>query len=168
MNAFKILVTGAVGSGKTTFVRTASDIDPVTTEAGSQETPGKTQTTVALDYGRLRLDDHMLHLFGTPGQERFNYMWETLSEGVDGMVALVHAGQDDAAARTDHLINTIGRVHAIPPFVVGLTHTDGPGANPSHATDAAFADAAADVMPFDARQTEKTHAVLRRLLSELA
>jgi uncharacterized protein len=93
--ALKIAVVGPLGVGKTTFVTSVSDISPLTTEeplsgpapAGA---PRKSTTTVAMDFGRISLDEHVvLYLFGTPGQERFWFLWDGLVEGALGAIVLV-------------------------------------------------------------------------------
>ncbi|VAW71134.1 putative ATP/GTP-binding protein [hydrothermal vent metagenome] len=88
----KIIFTGPVGAGKTTAISAISDIAPISTEqVATDKTKIKKQhTTVAMDYGSIRLDNgETLHLYGTPGQERFNFMWSLLMEGSIGLVILL-------------------------------------------------------------------------------
>lgn len=99
-SAVKIIIAGPFGVGKTTLVAAISEIPPVTTEApltsasvrldDTDGIPGKTTTTVAMDFGRITLDEHLvLYLFGVPGQSRFWFMWDDIVRGAAGALVLV-------------------------------------------------------------------------------
>ncbi|GAB2547285.1 ATP/GTP-binding protein [Nocardia heshunensis] len=105
-SSVKIVVSGGFGVGKTTFIGAISEIEPLATEAAMTEAaidvddPGrrdqKTQTTVALDFGRITLDRSLiLYLFGTPGQDRFVFLWDDLVDGALGAVLVVDTSRID-------------------------------------------------------------------------
>ncbi|MCS6959859.1 MAG: ATP/GTP-binding protein [Pseudanabaenaceae cyanobacterium SKYGB_i_bin29] len=130
MQIMRIVVTGTVGAGKSTFVRTVSEIEPVETDqAATDETATmKTHTTVAMDFGRLHFGTQTsLHVYGTPGQERFDFMWDILIRKAHAFILLVssHRPQDLRGARK---ILSFMRYRAKIPFLIGLTHTDLPNA----------------------------------------
>lgn len=94
----KIVFTGPVGAGKTTAIRALSDIEPISTEqlATDETKEMKEETTVAMDYGSMMLGSkERIHLYGTPGQKRFDFMWEILAQGSIGLVVLLNNRADD-------------------------------------------------------------------------
>lgn len=167
MPPIKVLVTGAVGSGKTTFVSTLSDIEAVTTDVNSDEPQTKDHTTVGLDYGRVAINNHSVRLFGTPGQDRFDYMWEILGEGAEGIVLLVHSAQLAAIADTDRLINTLLAKQSRIPLVVGITHVDQPSADPEQLRAASFMQHADGILPIDARVASDNRMLIEELLNHI-
>ena len=122
----KIVVTGPFSAGKTTLIQTISEVAIVGTERDvSDETSSiKTNTTVAMDFGRITFSDGCsLFLFGTPGQRWFEMMWEILSEGMIGFIVLVNAADERSADEAAHILGTF-REYADVPYIVGVTHLD--------------------------------------------
>src|SRR5688572_5542275 len=126
----KMVITGPFNSGKTEFVRSISEIDVVSTERNisSQAEKVKETTTVAMDFGRITVDDDLvLYLFGTPGQRRFDFMWEILSEGMLGFVVLVDSSRPETFREAKAILETF-RAYAPTPFVVAANKQDMPDA----------------------------------------
>ncbi|UZX14749.1 ATP/GTP-binding protein [Thermus sp. PS18] len=119
----KLVVAGPVGAGKTTFIQSLSEIPVVETDEWSSEEIGKAKTTVAMDYGLLTLDGVPIHLFGTPGQERFDFIWDVLVEGALGLVLLVAGDRPADFPKARYILEYLTSRHPIP-FVVGVTRQD--------------------------------------------
>lgn len=127
MSNHKIIFTGPVGAGKTTAITSISDIPPVATdEAASDMTKNrKAGTTVALDYGIMNLDGkERVHLYGTPGQERFDFMWDILTEGGIGLVLLVNNVRPDPFRDMHFFLNAFGNFIDDTQVVIGVTRSD--------------------------------------------
>jgi len=122
----KIVVTGPFSAGKTTLIQTISEIAIVGTEREvTDETSSiKENTTVAMDFGRITFPNGAcLFLFGTPGQRRFEIMWEVLSDGMIGFIILVNAADERSLNEAHHIFETFKK-YADVPYVVGITHLD--------------------------------------------
>ena len=126
MQTVKMLITGPFNSGKTEFIQTVSEIDVVATERriSSEAEKIKETTTVAMDFGRITVDeDLVLYLFGTPGQKRFDFMWEILSEGMLGFIVMVDSTRPETFREARSILETF-RAYAPTPYVVAANKQD--------------------------------------------
>ena len=126
MQTVKMVVTGPFNAGKTAFIRSISEIDVVSTERkiSPEEERVKETTTVAMDFGRITVDDDLvLYLFGTPGQKRFDFMWEILSEGMLGFIVIVDSTRPETFREAKGILQTF-RAYAPTPYVVAANKQD--------------------------------------------
>jgi small GTP-binding protein len=126
MQTVKMVITGPFSAGKTEFIRTISEIDVVSTERriSTEAERIKDQTTVAMDFGRITVDDDLvLYLFGTPGQKRFDFMWEILSEGMLGFIVIVDSSRPETFREARSILDTF-RGYADTPYVIAANKQD--------------------------------------------
>jgi hypothetical protein len=130
MNIIRIVVTGSVGAGKTSLIRTISEIEVVDTDKRTTDETAelKANTTVALDFGRLNFaPNQSLHLYGTPGQIRFDFMWDILIRKAHAYILLVNAHRPQDFRHGRRILNFMKQRVKIP-MLIGVTHMDYPDA----------------------------------------
>lgn len=126
MQAVKMVVTGPFSAGKTQFISAVSEIDVVSTERKISSAPEqiKEKTTVAMDFGRITVGpDLVLYLFGTPGQRRFDFMWEILSEGMLGFIVIIDSTRPETFREAKRILRTF-ESYASTPYVVAANKQD--------------------------------------------
>lgn len=125
-SVYKIVFAGPIGAGKTRAVKTLSDIEVVSTEAAATDGVKrlKAETTVAMDYGVMNLSNgDRVRLYGTPGQERFDFMWEILTENALGLVLLIDGSAPNPVADLRAYVSAFRAIIDKTSVVVGITHT---------------------------------------------
>ncbi|MBL8398288.1 MAG: ATP/GTP-binding protein [Candidatus Accumulibacter sp.] len=123
----KIIFSGTVGAGKSTAIASLSDVPPVATEALATDAAAqlKKTTTVAMDYGILFLQGgEKVMLYGTPGQERFSFMWDILAEGGIGLVLLINNSAPDPLHHLEKYLKFFKNLIADTAVAIGITHMD--------------------------------------------
>jgi small GTP-binding protein len=167
MQSVKVVITGPFNAGKTTFIKAVSEITVLSTERQISDASGEGsgETTVAMDFGRITIsDDVVLYLFGTPGQERFSFMWETLSEGMLGFVLLVDADDQSSFEDAKSMIEFFRNMSDVP-FVVAANKVPATDVKKLRMVRTAIAlDDEIPLLPVDARDKESVKAVLLGLL----
>ncbi len=167
MQTVKMVITGPFSAGKTEFIRTISEIDVVSTERKitSDVERIKDQTTVAMDFGRITVDDDLvLYLFGTPGQKRFDFMWEILSEGMLGFIVIVDSSRPETFREARSILDTF-RGYADTPYVIAANKQDHEDAwTPDDLRIALKISPDIKVLPCVANEKETVKTVLLELL----
>jgi signal recognition particle receptor subunit beta len=164
-----MVITGPFSSGKTQFIQSVSEIDVVSTDRKiSEESPEaqeKGATTVAMDFGRITVDDDLvLYLFGTPGQRRFDFMWEILAEGMLGFVVMVDSAKPETFREAKSILETF-RAYAPTPYVVAANKQDHPDAwSPEDLRIALRIEDNVKLLPCVAKDKESVKTVLLELL----
>lgn len=168
----KIIFTGPVGAGKTTAISTISDIPVVKTEAAATDDVAmrKASTTVAMDYGVLDLEGGgKVHLYGTPGQERFSFMWDILTIGGVGLVLMIDNASDDPLADIEFFLNAFESFIEKNAVVIGISRMDispRPGLY-THQKRLAELDKRVPIFEVDARNKQDIKVLMMALLSVL-
>jgi len=132
-NSIKILVAGHFGAGKTTFVRTISETPTIATErktTAGEEKLRKPTTTVAMDYGEYTVNGKKYHIFGIPGQERFEFMWPILAKNAKGFIILLDSTDTSRWFEAFKQINLFRKISVNAPFVFAANKRDLPNALP--------------------------------------
>ncbi len=166
----KILITGTVGAGKTTAIQQISEIEPVLTDVTNtaKREAAKATTTAAFDYGEVDLGDgEVLRVYGTPGQERFSFMWQLLANGALGIIYFVDCSRDEPLTDLATFIDAFGSKYWSMPSVVALNKIPEDAAGTS-ATFQDYLDCRGlgwPVVEIDARERERVLDVLDVLLS---
>jgi small GTP-binding protein len=163
----KIVVTGPFNSGKTELIRSVSEIDVVSTEKKitAEAEKVKESTTVAMDFGRITVDDDLiLFLFGTPGQKRFDFMWEILSEGMLGFIVMVDSTRPETFKEARSILETF-HAYAPTPYIVAVNKQDLPDAwDVEDIRLALRLDPSVKILPCIAKKKSSVKTVLLELL----
>lgn len=125
LQRYKIVFGGTIGAGKSAAIRALSDISVVSTEAVNtdRDLSVKHLTTVGIDYGEIKLDDDItIGLYGTPGQDRFNFMWEIVCKGALGIVVLIDHSRANSLQDLEFYLNAFQAYSQN--IVIGVTHLD--------------------------------------------
>jgi len=166
----KIIFAGSMGSGKTTAIKSISEIEPISTEVTNNDTKqsDKELTTMAMDFGTLTLsDDSKLLLYGTPGQERLSFMWSVIADGALGLIILIDNSISDPLANLDIYLKGFSGLVSQSNVVIGITKSD-----LNHSLDVAAyhkhlksKGLSLPVFTVDARKTEDVLLLLDGLIS---
>lgn len=171
MREHKIILTGTMGAGKTTAIAAVSETPPIVTDVvNNDRSVDKAQTTVGFDYGQLTLDNgDRIRLFGTPGQERFRFVWQALSSGALGLIILTDNSRPDPLADLRVYLDGFATELSTLPCVVGVGRLE----SHPHPDLQAYADVLEKaghvfpVLPVDVRQREDVLLLMDVLLSQL-
>lgn len=172
MSHYKIIFTGPVGAGKTTAIQSISDIPPINTDVSVKGMSGhrKSTTTVAMDYGLTNLGSgEKIHLYGTPGQERFDFMWDILANWGNGSILLLDNTSADPFKDMRFYLQAFKKFLADANIVIGITQMDISGTPAIADYQAQFQDTGSipPIFAIDARVKEDVSLLVQSLVYSL-
>jgi signal recognition particle receptor subunit beta len=168
--AHKFILVGSVGSGKTTSIKAVTETQFIDTEVKATEADAlhrKQTTTTAMDYGQVHINGQKLHLYGAPGQRRFDFMVPVLSSGASGMLVMIDNGVKEPLKELDYYLETHKSFFQKKPAIIVITHYD------DNRTDTTLLDYhcyvknrgfSMPIMTIDARNPALVTKALQRLL----
>lgn len=167
----KIIITGPMGAGKTTAIASVSEVEPIVTDVvNNDRSVDKAMTTVGFDYGLLTLDNgDRMRLYGTPGQERFKFMWQALAKGALGVIILADNSRPDPMADIALYLDGFAEQLKTLPCVVGVGRCD----THTHPDLQMYADALENaghvfpILPVDVRLKSDVNLLIDTLLSQI-
>ena len=172
-NPLKIVFVGNVGSGKTTAVSIISEVPVIGSEAKATEQDAlhrKQTTTVGLEYGVVHVDNTKLHIYGTPGQRRFDFMASIVCKGAAGMIVLIDNGHSQPLTEIDYFLQFHGDFLKNHPAIIGITHYDDNNTETylmeyhNYIRNNGFS---CPVMRVDAREKEQVQKLVRKLYNKI-
>lgn len=172
-NPLKIVFVGNVGSGKTTAVSLISEVPVIGSEAKATEQDAlhrKMTTTVSLEYGIAHVDNTKLHIYGTPGQRRFDFMTSIVCKGAAGMIILIDNGHEQPLTEMDYFLQFHGEYLKTHPAIIGITHYDDNNTETylieyhNYIRQNGFSCA---VMRLDARKKDQVQRLIEKLYKEI-
>lgn len=170
MQTVKMVISGAVNAGKTEFIRSISEIEVVSTERKATDETKllKKETTVAMDFGRITIaNDLVLHLFGTPGQRRFDFMWEILSEGALGLIVVVDSTRPETFRETTRIVEFFNEIRTAPYIIAANKQDKDTAWSPDELRLALRLPEHVKVVPCVAKDRESCKNVLLELLYQI-
>ncbi|NIN66988.1 MAG: GTP-binding protein [Anaerolineae bacterium] len=171
MEQIKVVVTGPFGAGKTQFINTISEIDVVTTErriSVPEQRKIKEETTVAMDYGYITIKkDVVLELFGTPGQRRFDFMFDILSRGMWGFVVLVDSTDPSSFHEARDIVKVFDNFARVPRVIAANKQDQRGAVSPDELRKALKLEPSVKILPCKATHRASVRKVLLGLLSSM-
>ena len=163
----KVVVTGPFNSGKTELIRTVSEIPIVTTDKKITDAKAmlKGETTVVMDFGRITVDmDTIVYLFGTPGQERFDFMWDILSKNMLGFIVMIDSSNEGDIDEAEKIISYFKEKSDVPYILVANKQDEPDAASPDEIREALGLPEEEKILPCTASNPYSASQVIREIV----